>query len=85
MLFPWNFIVNHVIQGTNASLKAAGVNKPVTIVEIRVFIEVWFLISLRPQYSQSHLFADGTRLGGTINSGITLFGACGLERGGSMQ
>ncbi len=58
-LFPWNFIIDHVIPGTNASLKAAGVNKPVTINKMRVFLGVCFLMSLHPQYSQSDFFAEG--------------------------
>mmetsp|Transcript_20329 Transcript_20329/g.42341 ORF Transcript_20329/g.42341 Transcript_20329/m.42341 type:complete len:172 (-) Transcript_20329:1150-1665(-) len=50
------FFEDHVIPATNAAMEESGVNKMLTLPELKRFFGVWFLMSLHPQYSLDDFF-----------------------------
>ncbi len=52
---PWTYFENHIVPATSNALRSAK-KKPTSLPEIKKWLGIWLLMSLKPQYSMMEFF-----------------------------
>ncbi len=53
---PWKCFENHVLPATNQAMEESGIENGITLSKLKMFMGLWFLMSLHPQYSFQEFF-----------------------------